>query len=62
MARDLFCAQGLPSYGDLKGTRLKALMKKIVPSLRLVYGKWDFQMWQRLVPFSAETMVNKMVV
>ena len=42
-ARVLFYAQGLPSYGDSKGAKLKIMAKKIVlPSLRLVYGYWVF--------------------
>ena len=38
-ARDLFYTQGLPSYDDSKGAKLKRFTKKIVfPCLRLVYG------------------------
>ena len=42
-ARVLFYAQGLPSYSDSKGAKLKTMAKKIVlPSLRLIYGNWVF--------------------
>ena len=50
--RDFFYAQGLQSYDNSKGEKLKMLMKKIVfPS-----GEWTCGMRQRMVPLSAGTI------
>ena len=54
VVRDLFLLKS-------KGTKLKTLKKIAFPSLRLVYGEWVFQMWQKWYYFQQELMVSKMV-
>ena len=62
-ARVLFYAQGLPSYGDSKGSKLKIMAKKIaLPSLRLVYGNWLFGYGKEWYHFQQELMVSKMLL
>ena len=55
-ASDLLYTQGLVSYSNSKGAKLKKLMNTIVfPSLRLVYGERVFRLQRRMVSFSAGT-------
>ena len=63
-ARDIFYFQGLSSYGDSKGAKLKKFTKKIVYlSLRLVCGdRLFFRSSKEWYHFQQELMVSKMVV
>ena len=59
-AKDLFYAQGLPSYGDSKHAKSKRMRKR---SSFPLYGWFMvnrfFQIQQRMVPFSAGTNGEK---
>ena len=47
---------GSPNYGDSKLANWKIKITKTgFYSSNLVYGKWVFRMWQRMVSFSART-------
>ena len=64
VSKNLLYAQGLPSFGDSEGTKLKKFMKKMVyPSLRLVYGNQVFSdATKNGTIFSRNLMVSKMAV